>query len=145
MRDIDDGFERYLKSRGMSAMKRDGRYVESATRFAFEIWNASRSALRERAEPVSWDDMPFTRGQLEGMHGVDFANGYVRGWERKCASVEMKGPLYTAPPAPVVPDELPEFAPANVIKKYFNWADDGDAEVFSMGWNACRAAMLNQK
>ncbi|ELY2514920.1 DUF3850 domain-containing protein [Cronobacter malonaticus] len=63
-------------------------------------------ALRERAEPVSWDDMPFTWEQLEGMHGADFANGYVRGWERKCASVEMKGPLYTAPPAPVVAEPV---------------------------------------
>ncbi|EQA1703486.1 hypothetical protein ACXYXE_004089 [Cronobacter dublinensis] len=60
-------------------------------------------ALRERAEPVSWDGMPFTWEQLEGMHGADFANGYVRGWERKCESVEMKGPLYTAPPAPPAP------------------------------------------
>lgn len=38
-------FEVYIKSRGMSAMKRDGRYVESATRFAHEVWKASRAAL----------------------------------------------------------------------------------------------------
>lgn len=38
-------FERYIKLRGMSAMKRDGAYVESATRFAFDIWKASRTAI----------------------------------------------------------------------------------------------------
>ncbi|CBA28898.1 hypothetical protein AB8W27_15080 [Cronobacter turicensis] len=57
---------------------------------------------RERAEPVCLEAMPFTWEELKGMHGADFATGYVRGWERKCASLEMKGPLYTAPP---VPDE----------------------------------------
>lgn len=66
---------------------------------------------REKAEPVSWDEMPFTWEQLEGMHGADFANGYVRGWERKCASVEMKGPLYTAPPAPSIADDSLPYDP----------------------------------
>lgn len=70
----------------------------------FKLYTAppAPAAQPARAVPVSWDGMPFTREQLEGMHGADFATGYVRGWERKCASVEMKGPLYTAPP---VPDE----------------------------------------
>ncbi|EOU9538707.1 DUF551 domain-containing protein [Cronobacter dublinensis] len=93
-------------------------------------------ALRERAEPVSWDDMPFTCEQLEGMHGADFANGYVRGWERKCASIEMKGPLYTAPPAPVVPtfDEWLEISG----NKPLGWVKDAMRE----SYDACRAAML---
>lgn len=38
-------FEREIKSRGMSAMKRDGRYVDSATRFAFDFWQASRASI----------------------------------------------------------------------------------------------------
>lgn len=63
---------------------------------------ALRKELK-KAEPVCFEAMPFTWEELKGMHGADFATGYVRGWERKCASVEMKGPLYTAPP---VPDEL---------------------------------------
>ncbi|EOB9989579.1 hypothetical protein ACI0YF_001798 [Cronobacter sakazakii] len=59
---------------------------------------ALRKELK-KAEPVCFEAMPFTWEELKGMHGADFATGYVRGWERKCASVEMKGPLYTAPPA----------------------------------------------
>lgn len=38
-------FEEFIKSRCMSAMKREGRYVESATRFSYEIWQASRATI----------------------------------------------------------------------------------------------------
>lgn len=47
-------------------------------------------------EPVEWADMPFSFADLNSMHGDAFANGYVRGWERKSESVSMKGPLFTA-------------------------------------------------
>ncbi|MBI0677007.1 hypothetical protein HCH73_08160 [Citrobacter koseri] len=47
-------------------------------------------------------------------------------------------PLYTAPPAPVVPDEKPV---PNPLKMYAGDAVAAIAEV--RGWNACRAAMLN--
>ncbi|EOI5791959.1 hypothetical protein ACMS1S_000075 [Cronobacter malonaticus] len=98
-------------------------------------------ALRERAEPVSWDGMPFTWEQLEGMHGADFANGYVRGWERKCESVEMKGPLYTAPPAPVVADEtFDEWSRRCEIQ--LTLCRPEFREVAEITWNACREAML---
>lgn len=43
--DTKAAFESEIKSRGMSAMKRDGRYVDSATRFAFDFWQASRAAI----------------------------------------------------------------------------------------------------
>ncbi|MDK2581691.1 hypothetical protein QL289_22560 [Citrobacter portucalensis] len=46
-------------------------------------------------------------------------------------------PLYTAPPAPVVPDEKPM---PNPLKMYAVDAVAAIAEV--RGWNACRAAML---
>ncbi|HHE4912517.1 TPA: hypothetical protein ACPEUG_002741 [Enterobacter hormaechei] len=46
-------------------------------------------------------------------------------------------PLYTAPPAPVVPDEKPV---PNPLKMYAVDAVAAIAEV--RGWNACRAAML---
>lgn len=55
-------------------------------------------------EPVSWPEMPFSFEELEGMHGATFANGYVRGWARKCESVTMKGRLYTAAPPAVLPE-----------------------------------------
>lgn len=48
--------------------------------------------------------------------------------------------LYTAPPAPVVPDEKPI---PNPLKMYAVDAVAAIAEV--RGWNACRAAMLNQE
>lgn len=43
--DTKAAFESEIKSRGMSAMKRDGRYVDSATRFAFDFWTASRAEI----------------------------------------------------------------------------------------------------
>ena len=49
--------------------------------------------------------------------------------------------LHTAPPAPVsVPDEKPM---PNPLKMYAVDAVAAIAEV--RGWNACRAAMLNQE
>lgn len=138
MRDIDDVFECYLKSRGMSAMKRDGRYVESATRFAFEIWNASRSALRERAEPVAWRD-PKTgslctpRNKEYGLKG-NYASDYA----------QYSEPLYNAPPAPVVPAEtFDEWSRRCEIQ--LTLCRQEFREVAEITWNACCAAMLNHK
>ncbi|ECH9725794.1 hypothetical protein IW64_20930 [Salmonella enterica subsp. enterica serovar Schwarzengrund] len=47
-------------------------------------------------------------------------------------------PLYAAPPAPVVPEEMPM---PNALSMYAVDAVTAIAEV--RGWNACRAAMLN--
>lgn len=47
-------------------------------------------------------------------------------------------PLYAAPPAPVVPEEMPM---PNALSMYAVDAVAAIAEV--RGWNACRAAMLN--
>ncbi|HDL7930286.1 TPA: hypothetical protein PXP81_000709 [Yersinia enterocolitica] len=52
---------------------------------------------RAEKEPVTWTEMPFSFEELEQMHGATFANGYIRGWARKCESVTMKGSLYTTP------------------------------------------------
>ncbi|HFT8987979.1 TPA: hypothetical protein ACGS27_000626 [Escherichia coli] len=67
-------------------------------------------------------------------------DGWVDEWnqERKPGVPEYKTvPLYTAPPAPVVPDEkpMPEASKMHAID-----AVAAIAEV--RGWNACRAAML---
>ena len=55
-------------------------------------------------------------------------------------------PFPVPAPQPVaVPDELPEQAPDAIMDLYFHtWCSD-DAEYFSDGWNACRAAMLERK
>nr|DAE56160.1 MAG TPA: hypothetical protein [Caudoviricetes sp.] len=53
-------------------------------------------------------------------------------------------PLYRhAQPVPVVPDELNTRTANDVINEHLSWKDYGDAEVFCIAWNACRAAMLN--
>ncbi|HCL5402121.1 TPA: hypothetical protein N2K77_002805 [Citrobacter freundii] len=67
-------------------------------------------------------------------------DGWVDEWnqERKTGVAEYKTvPLYTAPPAPVVPDEkpMPEASKMHAID-----AVAAIAEV--RGWNACRAVML---
>lgn len=52
-------------------------------------------------------------------------------------------PLYRhAQPAPVVPDELNIRTANDVMNEHLSWKDYGDAEVFCIAWNACRAAML---
>lgn len=54
-------------------------------------------------------------------------------------------PLYTAPPAPVVPEEIDRSrATYDMIDhdESFRW---DAASGYVHGWNACRAAMLNQK
>lgn len=50
------------------------------------------------------------------------------------------GPLYTAPPAPVVPDECPVEIRDLMASHSDALFHDGDAQEI---WNACRAAMLN--
>lgn len=48
-----------------------------------------------------------------------------------------------AQPAPVVPDELNTRTANDVMNEHLSWKDYGDAEVFCIAWNACRAAMLH--
>lgn len=53
-------------------------------------------------------------------------------------------PLYRhAQPAPVAPDELNTRTANDVMNEHLSWKDYGDAEVFCIAWNACRAAMLS--
>ncbi|ELY2508886.1 hypothetical protein SMC02_001547 [Cronobacter sakazakii] len=86
-------------------------------------------ALRERAEPVAWrhDDGPFALGVLTRSKSVA-ENWAAKGWKIT--------PLYTAPPAPVVPtfDEWLEIRG----NKPLGWVKDAMRE----SYDACRAAML---
>ncbi|AVG33302.1 hypothetical protein OGD86_001061 [Enterobacter asburiae] len=51
--------------------------------------------------------------------------------------------FYSAPPAQVyVPDELNTRTANDVMNEHLSWKYYGDAEVFCIAWNACRAAML---
>ncbi|SAT46692.1 Eaa1 [Klebsiella variicola] len=51
-------------------------------------------------------------------------------------------PLYRHAQQPVVPDELNTRTANDVMNEHLSWKDYGDAEVFCIAWNACRAAML---
>ncbi|HBD2919356.1 TPA: hypothetical protein JLC50_002247 [Escherichia coli] len=75
---------------------------------------------------------------LTGDAWVDLSKGAMDSQKRVCAIVRT---VYTAPPAPVsVPDELTR----EQYKRRFMEDDDFD-DTFRGGWNACRAAMLNQE
>lgn len=50
--------------------------------------------------------------------------------------------LYRHAQQPVVPDELNTRTANDVMNEHLSWKDYGDAEVFCIAWNACRAAML---
>ncbi|EKF2755727.1 hypothetical protein OYY33_003584 [Escherichia coli] len=103
---------------------------DNIERRAYEIALASLEA-----EPVvyMWDserkdiDAP---GYYRTEHLV-FAESSVKQWGGRVV------PLYTAPPAPVVPEEKPM---PNPLSMYAVDAVAAIAEV--RGWNACRAAML---
>jgi len=83
---------------------------------------ARRLLAAEEQEPVAWE----VKGIL--CHTLDEANGYVGQPE----------PLYAGPQPVAVPDE----------RILVSWYPDcgyepEQAEGFNIGWNACRAAMLN--
>ncbi|EBA9594026.1 DUF551 domain-containing protein [Salmonella enterica] len=84
----------------------------------FEIRELVRIALASlKAEPVAWEC-----GENIILFNPDTVEAYA-----KRAEISPK-PLYAAPPAPVVPEEIEP--------------DDGNTFDYVDGWNACRAAML---
>ena len=88
-------------------------------------------ALRERAEPVAWrhDDGPFAVTRFKSVAETWAA----KGWKIT--------PLYTAPPAPVVPVEtFEEWSRRCEIQ--LTLCRPEFREVAEITWNACCAAML---
>ncbi|MGY9341478.1 hypothetical protein ACTM7U_17765 [Citrobacter braakii] len=104
------------------------------------------------AEPVAWVSDNYAQnkglmfGEKEKGAGPTFIAKYWdlemfdgnQDWLSDAIENTKAKPLYTAPPAPVVPDEkpMPEASKMHAID-----AVAAIAEV--RGWNACRAAMLN--
>ncbi|MEY7220171.1 DUF551 domain-containing protein [Klebsiella pneumoniae] len=69
--------------------------------------------------------------------------GDALSYRRLIQSFEPGTKLYRhAQPAPVVPYELNTRTANDVMNEHLSWKDYGDAEVFCIAWNACRAAML---
>lgn len=61
--------------------------------------------------------------------------------KRALASLEAEPRLYTAPPAPFVPDEINVLQAANLVLT-LGVLDNGIPTVAMKVWNSCRAAML---
>ncbi len=76
------------------------------------------------AEPVAW---LLSGGGAKNIVSFDSGNAYVD-------PLREVTPLYTAPPAPVAPDEM---TPQQASRSY-----GGEVRGYRDGWNACRAAML---
>ncbi|EEA8306591.1 hypothetical protein QE82_23220 [Salmonella enterica subsp. enterica serovar Rubislaw] len=79
------------------------------------------------AEPVAWSKIGFEGYPLNLTQKHELAYSW-----RKNGYAAM--PLYAAPTAPVVPDEI---TPLQVSRAY-----GGEVRGYRDGWNACRAAML---
>lgn len=100
---------------------------------AEEAEELARIALASlEAEPVAWTDAEELRDANNGSSGYLFSIG---GNANKFADPRRQLFLYTAPPAPVVPEERPT---------------EGEGILFwqrqqNEGWNLCRAAMLQGK
>lgn len=70
--------------------------------------------------------------------------GDALSYRRLIQSFEPGTKLYLhAQQALAVPDELNTRTANDVMNEHLSWKDYGDAEVFCIAWNACRAAMLN--
>lgn len=82
------------------------------------------------AEAVAWRH--FQETPTDGGYWI------LNDYKPNCSGVE---PLYTAPPAPFVPDEINVLQAANLVLA-LGVLDNGIPTVAMKVWNACRAAML---
>ncbi|WP_172971198.1 hypothetical protein [Enterobacter kobei] len=85
------------------------------------------------AEPVAW---LLSGGGAKNNVSFDSGNAYAD-------PLREVTPLYTATPAPVVPDAIPKLKD----DQRFKYVKDGIrySVSYANGWNACRAAMLQGK
>lgn len=117
-------------------------YHNSVVRRVKELEERLAAYDRAAKEPVAWrhrpvDDVPGNGG-----------GGWCGDWKLSPAPVEATvslmrtevQPLYTAPPLPVVPDEVPESLKYKLIT-ICDLVENND-EYCQDIWNACRAAML---
>jgi hypothetical protein len=104
-----------------------------------EIMALARIALASlEAEPVVYIRDGFRTDGVHFCGGIISAKEYERTKPALSERYNWKHqPLYTVPPAPVVPEEMYwQDAPVEGSSK---------AAAYATGWNACRAAMLQGK
>ncbi|WP_373421387.1 hypothetical protein [Cronobacter sakazakii] len=118
--------------------KEDGRWVKYEDYEQLEEELLALRKERERAEPVAWR-----------WRWSDDAEGHWRYTEerRETRGSVTAVPLYTAPPAPVVPDGLKRAVEFYEQVKQENTPAETGAWKDAVNWvldEACRTAMLNQ-
>ncbi|EPR1415827.1 TPA: hypothetical protein ACTYIV_001492 [Citrobacter koseri] len=89
-----------------------------------------------KAEPVAWSAKDVRNGDQLLYSLIDDVNAALS--DNQWLEITS---LYTAPPAPVVPDECPVEIRDLLASHSDALFHDGDAQEI---WNACRAAMLNK-
>ncbi|MEB2739449.1 hypothetical protein [Citrobacter portucalensis] len=104
----------------------DGGNLGNAMADAVKVIDGAIAAFG--AEPVAWTE----RCEITNMQATGL---YLRGFPDNSQGRDIA--LYTAPPAPVVPDELTR----EEYRRRFMMEDNFD-DTYRGGWNACRAAML---
>ncbi|EIZ9234929.1 hypothetical protein SNN61_002539 [Cronobacter sakazakii] len=110
-----------------------------------ELARIALSALRERAEPVAWTE----KCEITNMRATGL---YLRGFPDSSQGRDI--PLYTVPPAPVVPEEVLKSLDLLFRRSYFRrWVKDPQGYVagsipvrdlvnVALFAEACREAML---
>lgn len=101
-------------------------------------------------EPSASEERELARMALAAMDSEpvaevceDYAIRYISNGPAPKEGLRPGDKLYRhAQPVPVVPDELNTRTANDVMNEHLSWKDYGDAEVFCIAWNACRAAML---
>lgn len=102
-----------------------------------KCWLAKRVLALLHVEPVAWTDADELRDVRNGGNGYMFAIG---GESNKFADPRRQVMLYTAPPAPVVPEEMPKGLAGQIVSLLAH--NIGDKFLAQKIWNASRAAML---
>lgn len=130
MRDIDDENERIANAL-------EGLIWPNMAIGNKVIIKAAIAALRkerERAEPVAW----VPKSQIDLLKKFRMVEADMSSMQRFDET-----PLYTAPPAPVVPDAATAIRAC--LDEFPESVHDIVEECAAIAENACRAAMLNQK
>lgn len=116
-------FEAWIRQWGFSLSTIESAYADRSVECRWQAWQAATESARGGAEPFAYC---FTdvNGQAKELCSGPTADDNPR-------DTRIVTPLYTQPPAPVVPDPLEP-----------SISSEGGT-MYAHGWNACRAAMLS--